>query len=375
MKYRRMPIEVESPEEFGYDRIRYNLAESSCTDMQLRRLGVNLDELVLMYHDHRGHPALREQLAADLGVQPGEVLTTVGAAAALFMLATSLLTPADHLIVMRPNYATNIETPRAIGCAISYLDLRFEHGWRLDLAALAALITPQTRLISLTCPHNPTGTVLDEATLRAAVALCEQRGIYLLVDETYREMTFGTPLPPAATLSRRAISVCSLSKTYGLPGLRLGWLTCRDPELYQTLLAAKEQIFICNSIVDEEIAAQALQRRPHWLPEIKERIAAGFALTRDFLAAQSELEWVEPSGGVVGFPRIRSLAGPGQDPTHIDLDRFYALLLDRYATAVGPGHWFEQPRHYLRIGYGWPSLTALGQGLTNISRALAEARR
>lgn len=370
-----MPIEVESPEEFGYDRIRCNLAESSFTDTPLRALGVKLDDLVLMYHDHRGHPQLRQQLADNLGVAPGEVLTTVGAAAALFMIATSLLEPADHLVVVRPNYATNIETPRAIGCAISYLDLHFDRGWRLDPAELSALLTPRTRLVSLTCPHNPTGTVLDQATLRAVIALCEQRGIYLLVDETYREMTFGAALPTAATLSPRAISVCSLSKTYGLPGLRLGWLVSRDPALYETLLAAKEQIFICNSIVDEEIAAQALQRRSTWLPEIKARIAAGFAVTRDFMAAQSDLEWVEPAGGVVGFPRIRSLEEPGQAPAHIDVERFYALLLDRYATAVGPGHWFEQPRHYLRIGYGWPTPDALLKGLSNIARALADARR
>ena len=123
-----MPIEVESPEEFGYDRIRCNLAESSFTDTPLRELGVRLDELVLMYHDHRGHSELRRQLAENLGVAPGEVLTTVGAAAALFMIATSLLEPTDHLVVVRPNYATNIETPRAIGCAISYLDLQFDAG-------------------------------------------------------------------------------------------------------------------------------------------------------------------------------------------------------------------------------------------------------
>jgi aspartate/methionine/tyrosine aminotransferase len=340
---------------------------------------VQLDGLLLQYHDHRGHPELRRALAHGLAVTPDQVLTTVGAAAALFMVATSLLEASDHLVVVRPNYATNIETPRAIGCAISYLDLRFEQGWRVDVQALTGLIRPTTRLVSLTCPHNPTGTNLDAATLAAVVDLCEQRGVYLLVDETYREMTFGAPLPTAVSLSPRAISISSLSKTYGLPGLRIGYLACRDPELYQTLLAAKEQIFICNSIVDEEIAAQALRRRPQRLAQAKGRIAAGFDLMRKFMAAQSELEWVEPSGGVVGFPRIRSSGAAGeaagQAPAHIDLDRFYAVLADRYATAVGPGHWFEQPRHYMRIGYGWPTLAALEEGLANITRALADARR
>ena len=372
-----MPIEVESPEEFGYDRIRYNLAESSCTDVPLRSLGVNLDELVLMYHDHRGHPALRAQLAADLGVQPGEVLTTVGAAAALFMIATSLLSPEDHLIVVRPNYATNLETPRAIGCEISFLDLRFEDRWQLDLGALESLLRPNTRLVSLTCPHNPTGTLLSEATLRGALALCEARGIRLLVDETYREMTFGGPLPAAASLSPAAISVCSLSKTYGLPGIRMGWLATRDAALYETFLAAKEQIFICNSIVDEEIAHQALQRRPAWLPSILARIRAGFETTRAWMAEQEDLEWVEPQGGVVGFPRIRSGRDSqgGAPPAHLDVERFYRVLLEDFATVVGPGHWFEQPRHSFRLGYGWPTPASLEAGLASITAALRAARR
>ena len=106
-------------------------------------------------------------MPAGLGSEPGEVLTTVGAAAALFGDRDEPpLTAEDHLIVVRPNYATNIETPRAIGCAISFLDLRFDRGWQVDLTALAALITPRTALSALTCPHNPTGTVLDAATLR-----------------------------------------------------------------------------------------------------------------------------------------------------------------------------------------------------------------
>ena len=175
MKYRRMPIEVESPEEFGYDKIRYNLAESSCSDMALQDLPLRLNDLVLMYHDHRGHSGLRGLVAKEAGVQPSEVLTTVGAAAALFMVSTSLLEREDHLVVVRPNYATNIETPRAIGCQVSHLDLQFEHGWRVDLAKLESLIQPNTRFVSLTCPHNPTGVMLDEATLRGAIAPSSRR--------------------------------------------------------------------------------------------------------------------------------------------------------------------------------------------------------
>ncbi len=370
MHYRRMPIEIESPEQLGYDRIAYNLAESSCADVRYRELGIDLGDLILAYQDHLGHPPLRALIAATAAVEPDEVLMTVGAAAALFIIATSLLKSGDHLVVVRPNYATNLETPRAIGCDISYLDLRFEDGWDVSLSRLADLLRPNTRLISLTCPHNPTGAVFDEATLRGAIALAERHGCHLLVDETYGEMTFGTRLPCAAACSPAAISVSSLSKTYGLPGLRSGWLICRDPALREIFLAAKEQIFICTSVIDEEIAFQALQRRDRWLPQIKEHIGAAFRVTRDFIAGQEDFEWVEPRGGVVGFFRMRhEIAG------RTDVDRFYQILLDRYRTLVGPGHWFEQPRHYMRIGYGWPTLDELTKGLQSLTAALADARK
>lgn len=370
MNYRRMPIEVESPEQLGYDKIACNLAESSCTDVNYRDLGIDLGDLVLKYDDHLGLPPLRALVAENAGVGADEVLMTVGAAAALFIISTSLLQRGDHLVVVRPNYATNIETPRAIGCDISYLDLQFDEGWNVSLDRLAALVRSNTKLISLTCPHNPTGSVLDEATLRGAVALAERHGCRLLVDETYREMTFGAPLPSAASLSPAAISVSSLSKTYGLPGIRLGWLLSRDPALREVFLAAKEQIFICNSVVDEEIAFQALRRRAQWLPEIQARIAAALAITRDFIAAQRDFEWVEPRGGVTGFFRLRD-----EVRHRTDIDRFYEILLDRYQTLVGAGHWFEQPRHYMRVGYGWPTLAELRQGLQNLTAAVADARK
>ena len=158
MRYRRMPIEEESPEQLGYGRIRRNLAESSVSDAALADLGVDLGGLVLQYGDHLGLPELREAIAADApGAEADDVIVTPGAVAALFILHTTLLEPGDHIVVARPNYATNVETPRAIGADVSYLDLAFEDGWAVDPARIAALMTPRTRLVSLTTPHNPTG--------------------------------------------------------------------------------------------------------------------------------------------------------------------------------------------------------------------------
>jgi aspartate/methionine/tyrosine aminotransferase len=291
---------------------------------------------------------------------------TPGAAAALYFVHTALLEAGDHVIVARPNYATNVETPRAIGADVNYLDLRFEDGWRVDPARIAALLTPRTKLVSLTSPHNPTGQVMDEATLREIVALVERSGARLLFDETYRDMTFGGPISAAASLSDRAISVASVSKTYGLPGLRTGWLVTRDRDLRDLLLAAKEQVVITGSVVDEELTFRALSRAATWLPTIMSRIAVAFETTRAWIASDPRFEWVEPTGGVVGFPRIRSVAG-------VDVDRFYDVLIERYGTVVGPGHWFEQPRSYFRLGFGWPTAAELAGGLAGLSAALTDA--
>jgi aspartate/methionine/tyrosine aminotransferase len=217
--------------------------------------------------------------------------------------------------------------------------------------------------VSITVPHNPTGQMMAVDDLRRLVAVVEERGCRLLVDETYREMTFGGPLPVAATLSPKAISVSSLSKTYGIPGIRTGWLVCKDAELMDTFLGAKEQIGICGSVVDEEIARQALRQRDTWLPEINGRIREALAVTRDWIDGEEFMEWVEPKGGVVSFPRIRP-------DVPVDVDAFYRVLTEDFGTYVGPGHWFEQSRRHFRLGFGWPTLDELRGGLAGISGAL-----
>jgi aspartate/methionine/tyrosine aminotransferase len=368
MRYQRMPIEVESPEEAGYSTIACNLAESSMTDRVLGHLGLDIDigKTVLLYGDHRGHPGLRALLAEEGGVAIDQVLLTPGAAGALFIVSTTLLGAGDHLVVLRPNYATNIETPRAIGCDISFVDLSFERGWQYDADQIAAAMTPRTRLVSITTPHNPTGTVLDRTALSAIASLVEARGAYLLVDETYRDLSAAAALPFATTLNDRVISVASLSKAYGLPGLRLGWLMTRNRALNEKFLAAKEQIIICGAVLDEEIGYRVYLRRSEELPRIAAEVGRGRAAVREWMAREPRMEWVEPAGGVVSFPRIRSGSG-------VDVPRFYQLLTDEYKTWVGPGHWFEQDDRYMRVGFGWPRPSELAAGLSNVSAALVKA--
>jgi aspartate/methionine/tyrosine aminotransferase len=180
-------------------------------------------------------------------------------------------------------------------------------------------------------------------------------------------MNFGEPVPVAAGLSDRVISIGSMSKSYGLPGIRIGWITCKNPVLMQTFLAAKEQIIITNSVVDEEIAYQYLARKQELFAPVKTGIFNNFLIVRSFMQQQNLLEWVEPKGGCVCFPRIKRTIA-------VDIIRFHKILLEKYSTYVGRGHWFDEDDRYMRIGYSWDKMEKLEKGLANILKAIEESR-
>jgi aspartate/methionine/tyrosine aminotransferase len=361
MQYRRMPIEIEAPEEKGYATIRNNLAESSVRDLNLRDLDIDLKGLTLFYGEHRGMGKLREAIPEGSPVlNTGDVLVTAGAAAALFITATTLLSAGDHMVVIRPNYGTNLETPRAINCQMSIVDLKFEEGFEINTDAIRQQVRANTKLISITNPHNPSGKLFDEQTVNELIRMAEEKNCFLLVDETYRDLNFETELKPyAAEFSERVISVASVSKSFGAPGIRIGWIICRNKKLMYDFLAAKEQISLCNSVVDEEIAFHLLSNKEKFMMKNHQHIRANFALLQQWFAAQSFLEWVEPQAGVVCFPRFKA-------SYNMDADKFYHTLFEKYGTIAGPGHWFERDKIYMRIGFGYPILTELKDGLTCI---------
>ena len=370
MHYRRTPIEVESPEQLGYAAIKNNLAESAFSDRRLTDYGIHADvgELLLPYGDHLGSEKLRALIVSGSSdLRPDDVLITTGAAAALFIVASALLEPGAHALICAPNYVTNLETPRAIGADVERIELRFEDGWRLDTESVAHRLRPNTRLVSVTYPHNPTGSMISANELRALVRIVESHAqARLLVDETYRELAYEHPLPMATSLSPRALGVSSMSKVYGLPGLRVGWLTCRDESLMQTLLAAKEQIFISGAVIDEELAARVLERRSTILSLVQETVREHLAVVRDWMQASDRFEWVEPQAGVVCFPRIRPDVG-------VDVDEFYRTLFHEHGTYVGGGHWFDQDRRFFRVGFAWPPKAELTRGLETLEASAATA--
>jgi aspartate/methionine/tyrosine aminotransferase len=362
-----MPIEIESPEELGYSTIRCNLAESSVTDASWSDLNIDLHDLVFAYSDHRGLLKLRERIAADYeGIHAGDVLVTPGAVAALFIVNTSLLEREDHLVVEFPNYASNLETPFAIGCEMTNIELKFENNFRVNTEAFTRALTPETKLVSVTNPHNPTGVMLDEEDLLKLIRIAEERQLFLLVDETYRDLAFNNKPPLAASLSDRVISVSSVSKAHGLPGLRIGWIVTRNTRLQQLFLAAKEQIVICNSVLDEEVAFRYLVSSEKRQAFIRAHVERNYEIVSRWMESNPFLEWVKPAGGCVCFPRFKK-------DVRVDIDLFYKLLAEKYRTLVGSGHWFGMDRAYFRVGFGWPSAEELEAGLQAISASAKEA--
>src|SRR5215469_1919831 len=247
--------------------VRYDLAESTCPALTLDDLAGpgELTGLLLGYGTSQGDAELRTLIADEAGVRADQVLTTVGASQALFLVAQDRCGPGDRVLLTSPCFPPTRIVPEALGARADVLRLRFDDGYRLPLGAVADLLTPRTRLVSVTSPQNPSGVRFTDRELRGLVAAVEDRApdAVVLIDEIYRESSYGdAPVPPsAATLSPRVVTCSSLSKAHGAPGLRLGWLTVTDPDLYARLRNAKFLTTVACSGADELLATRVLRRR------------------------------------------------------------------------------------------------------------------
>jgi len=347
--------------------IEYDVGESAVRYLRFDELNVDLAALPLRYGYHRGRPELRQQIASQYeGLDADQVMVTNGASEANFAVVAALVEPGDHVIVEHPNYPSLYEVPRSLGCDVSLFRLRRDRQFRPDLSELESLITRDTKLISLTHPNNPTGSMISDDELGEAVSLAESHGVYLLFDETYRELAFGERLPGAASLSPRVISISSMSKSYGLPGIRIGWLATKSHEILDAALAIREQVSITNGAVSEAIALSVLQRKDEFIRRARRHTSANIALVRSWMASRDDVAWVPPQAGVVALPWIVS-----EDVA--DPDSVYRRLVEHYKTFVIPGRCFELDNHFFRLGYGGTA-EELRQGLERIGRALDEAR-
>jgi len=364
MWFNRMELEVWF-DKYQYE-IDYDIGESAVKTMVLQELNVDLSKIALRYGHHRGRPDLRDMVAAfHPGLAPEHMLITTGASEANFIIVSALVKPGDHVIIEHPNYPSLYEVPRSLGCEVELFKLRFNNRFKPDLEELKNKIKPQTKLISLTHPNNPTGSQISQTELLEVIELAEEHNIYLMLDETYRFMAWGKDLlPPAASLSGNAISISSMSKCYGLPGIRTGWLASKNKEILDAGLTIREQISIANNALSEEIAVSVLAQQKDFLQKAKNRIEKNRMIVADWIFRQDNFEWIHPEAGVVCLPRIKS-------HVQIDPEKLFQTLAEKYKTFVVPGRCFEMKENYFRLGFG-SDPGEIEIGLSNLSKCLQE---
>lgn len=325
-------------------------------------------KMPLSYIETWGTENLREAVAGTYeNVDAGHVLAFAGAQEALFWAMQELAGPGDHAVVTVPCYQSMETVTLAAGAEVSALLMRRENGWALDLDELQGLLRPNTKLVAVNYPNNPTGYVPDQATFRTLVQLCDERGIRLFCDEVYRgiEVDRRRTLPQAADLSGTAVSLNVASKSYGLPGLRIGWLACRDRALLERLEKRKHYSSICNPGPSEHLAAIALRNRERIWDRNRGIVAANRPLFEAFFACWADLfDWEPPTGGCVCFPRYKGG----------DVEDFARRLVLKEGVVVLPASVYyselaDTPTDHFRVGLG---RLGLAEGLEAFDRFLHE---
>jgi len=298
------------------------------------------------YTESPGSPELREAIAAIYaGIDPGEVVVCSCAEEAIFLVHNVLLGPGDHAVIEAPCYGSALDLARGTGAEVSEWRRRYEGGWRHDLDELGRLLRPDTGVLYVNQPHNPTGTLMSHDTFHQVAGLARERGVRLFSDEVYRELEHDPAdrLPAACDLDERAVSLGSMSKTFGLAGLRIGWIATRDAELRRRLISLKHYTTICASGPSEFLSALALRHREVVAQRNVGIVRSNLSLLDGFFDRHADrFAWVRPTASSIGFPIVH-----GADAT----DELCEQVARECGVLLLPGSVYGQPRH-VRFGFG-----------------------
>ena len=350
----------------------YLLCSSDCESVDIRELLAlepqahdDFLRLRLGYTESLGSPDLRRAITAlYAGIAADEVLVHAGAEEAIFNFMHVALEVGDQVIVHSPYYQSLGEVARALGAEVAEWRGDPEHGWALDLAALRQQLTPRTRVVVVNFPHNPTGFLPTGEFVRELSALAEQRGFIVFSDEVYRglEAERTDRLPAFADVNERAVSLGVLSKTYGLPGLRIGWIATHDRELYRRMAAFKDYTTICNSAPSEFLATLALRHAETLAARNQQIIQDNLDRLDGFFAAHMDVfAWHRPKAGSVAFPALR----------RGNVEAFCAKLIRDAGVLLLPGALYGPDLNCFRIGFGRKNLPA---ALHRLEAYMREAR-
>ncbi len=301
----------------------------------------------LGYTESQGSPELRQGISAlYTTIKPEDVLVFSGAEEGIFTFMNAVLAAGDHVIVHMPCYQSLHEVARAVGCAVSDWVTSDSDGWELDVDWLAANIRPNTKAIVVNCPHNPTGYLMSLEKQAQIIEIARKHGLWLFSDEVYRGLEHNPAdrLPAACDLYEKAVSLGVMSKTYGLAGLRIGWLVTRDRDLYEQLAMFKDYTTICNSAPSEFLSVVALWHRDKIVERNMSIIRANLDLLDLFFAQLKDVfVWQRPRASSTAFPRLRD---------GISAQAFCIGAVEKQGVLLLPSINYDYGDSHFRIGYG-----------------------
>jgi len=334
-------------------KVQYVLCASDCESFSIQDLlafepdaAERFQRHWLGYTQSQGSPSLQREICNLYDhIAPQQVLVHTGAEEAIFLFMHAALDAADHIIVHWPCYQSLFEVARSIGCQVTLWQAREANGWSLDPAELQQCLRPNTKAVIINTPHNPTGYLMRPDAFHEIARFCRDKGIILFSDEVYRESEYRRQdrLPAACDLGAHTVSLGVLSKTYGLAGLRIGWIATQNTEIYGRMAALKDYTTICNSAPSEFLAELALRHRQKLAVRNRKIIADNLDLLDPFFARHTErLAWQRPRAGSIGFPHLI-----GQD-----VDDFCQNLLENTGVLLLPGTLYADQGNHFRIGFG-----------------------
>ncbi len=348
----------------------YLLGSSDCESLSIQdllKLEIGAEEKFLQgwlgYTESQGSPSLRAEISRIYrSTSTDQVIVHAGAEEAIFTFMQAALDPGDHLIVHWPCYQSLFEIARSIGCQVTLWESDQASGWSLDPDDLPGMIQSNTKAIIINTPHNPTGYLMSRDALSAAWEIASSRGILLFCDEVYRESEHDPALrlPAVCDLGDLGVSLGVTSKTYGLAGLRIGWIATQNQELLVKIAHIKDYTTICSSAPSEYLAEIALRHREHLIERNLGLIRANLELLDGFFTRHADqFKWIRPSAGPIAFP---GLIGR-------EVDEFCERLVLEKGVMLLPGTVYDHPGNHFRIGFGRANMP---QALVRLEEFLTE---
>jgi len=335
----------------------YLLCSSDCEAMSIADLlalepgaAEKFQQTWLGYTESQGSPALRQEISKIYEtIQPEDILVHTGAEEAIFLFMHAVLNKGDHIIVHTPCYQSLRDVAKSTGCDVSPWRAREENGWALDLDELRHLMRTNTKAIVINTPHNPTGYLMSRTDFDAVNKFAQDRGLLLFSDEVYRESEYdpATRLPAGCDYGDHAISLGVTSKTYGLAGLRIGWIATKNKKIYEKMASLKDYTTICNSAPSEFLAEVAMRNRQKLIARNLGIIKNNLTVIDELFTRHSSLfTWNRPTAGSMGFPRL--LKG--------DVEDFCDELVKKAGVLLLPGTMYEDSHNHFRLGLGRKNL-------------------